>query len=159
MNDRAGAWFEGGLRYRLWFSEEDEHDSPSLPFSLCRRGDVVATRNVSCGVIDGREVRLFDLDALVRDDGSGTPSGPDRSVAALLRESFADDGVAGHRVSERWECAMVRAHAECRRLSVGPEGLMTMLADVVTLRDHDTGANDFRADRFDPLPDVPSGWA
>jgi hypothetical protein len=143
VNDRAGAWLDGGLRYRLWFSEEDEHDGPSLPFSLCRRGDVVAARNVSCGAIDGREVRLFDLDVLVRDDGSGTPSGPDRLVAALLDESFVDDREAGHRVSERWECAMVRADAECWRLSVGPEGLLTMLADGVTLRDHDTELDAF----------------
>ena len=68
MNDRATAWFDAGLRHRLWFSENDEHDGAGLPFGLCRRGDLVAVRNVSCGVIDGREVRLFDLDVMVRRD-------------------------------------------------------------------------------------------
>lgn len=131
MNDRATAWFDAGLRNRLWFSENDEHDGAGLPFGLCRRGDLVAVRNVSCGVIDGREVRLFDLDVMVRRDD-------ERSVSQhMIAEVFADDATATHVVTERWECAMVRAGAECWRLSVAPEGLLTALADVVSLRDQE----------------------
>lgn len=134
MNDRAAAWFDAGLRHRLWFSENDEHDGAGLPFGLCRRGDLVAVRNVSCGAIDGREVRLFDLDVMARrDDEPGISPGLQRMVAV----AFADDGTATHVVTERWECAMVRAGAECWRLSVAPEGLLTALADVVSLRDQE----------------------
>ena len=138
MNDRAAAWFDAGLRHRLWFSENDEHGGESLPFGLCRRGDIVAVRNVSCGAIDGREVRLFDLDVMVRrDDERGISLGPRRTIAGTIAEAFADDGTATHVVTERWECAMVRAGAECWRLSVAPEGLLTVLADVVSLRDQE----------------------
>lgn len=131
MNDRAAAWFDAGLRHRLWFSENDEHDGAGLPFGLCLRGDLVAVRNVSCGAIDGREVRLFDLDVMARRDDE--PGISQRMIAGV----FADDGTATHVVTERWECAMVRAGAECWRLSVAPEGLLTAFADVVSLRDQD----------------------
>jgi hypothetical protein len=50
----------------LWFTQHDEHEGASLPFGLCRRGDLVVVRNVSCGSIGGREVRLFDLDGNAR---------------------------------------------------------------------------------------------
>lgn len=144
MNDRAAAWLDAGLRDRLWFSEHDEHDGASLPFALCRRGDLVVVRNVSCGAIEGREVRLFDLDVLVRrDDGPGISPGPHRGLASTIVDVFADDGVATHALSERWECAMVRAGAECPRLSVSPEGLLTGLADIVALRDQDLELESF----------------
>ena len=138
MNDRAAAWLDASLHYRLWFNEHDEHDGGSLPFGLCRRGDLSLVRNVSCGAIDGREVRLFDLDVMVRRDAtSGMEPGPQRMITRLIVESFTDDGTHTHAVTERWECAMIRAGAECRRLSVAPEGLLSMLADVVTLGDQD----------------------
>lgn len=138
MNDRAAAWLDAGLRHRLWFLENDEHDGASLPFGFCRRGDLVVVRNVSCGAIDGREVRLFDLDVMVRrDDEPGISLGPHRLIAGMIVQAFSDDGLASHVVTERWECAMVRAGAECWRLSVAPEGLLTALADVVSLRDQD----------------------
>jgi hypothetical protein len=138
MNDRAAAWLEASLRHRLWFSEHDEHDGASLPFGLCRRGDHSLVRNVSCGAIDGREVRLFDLDVMVRrDTRSGIEPGPRSAITRLIEESYADDGTATHAVTERWECAMIRAGAECWRVAVAPEGLLTMLADVVTFRDQD----------------------
>jgi hypothetical protein len=138
MNDRAAAWFEASLHHHLWFSERDEHDGASLPFGLCRRGDLTVVRNVSCGAIDGREVRLFDLDVMVRRDAtSGMEPRPQRMIAKLIVDSFAEDDTATHAVTERWECALVRAGAECGRVSVAPEGLMTMLADIVTFRDQD----------------------
>lgn len=138
MNDRAAAWFEASLRHRLWFSEHDEHEGASLPFGLCRRGDLTAVRNVSCGAIDGREVRLFDLDVMVRRDAtSAMEPGPQRMIAKLIVQSFAEDDTATHAVIERWECSMIRAGADCRRVSVAPEGLLTMLADIVTFRDQD----------------------
>ena len=137
MNDRAAAWLDAALRYRLWFSEHDEHDGASLPFGLCRRGDVVVVRNVSCGAIAGREIRMFDLDVMIRDGELGISVGPQRMIAGMLVEAFADDAAPAHVVTERWECAMVRAGAECWRLSVAPEGVLTGLADVVSLRDQD----------------------
>ncbi|HEX7247272.1 MAG TPA: hypothetical protein VF351_04130 [Actinomycetota bacterium] len=138
MNDRAAAWFEASLHHRLWFDEHDAHDGASLPVGLCRRGDLTVVRNVSCGAIDGREVRLFDLDVMVRRDAApAMEPGPQRMIARLIVESFADDDTATHAVTERWECAMIRAGADCWRVSVAPEGLVTMLADIVTLRDQD----------------------
>jgi len=102
VNDRASAWLDAGLRHRLWFSEVDDHDGSSLPFALCRRGDLAIVRNVSCGPIEGREIRMFDLDVLVRDDEPIT-SGPflHRTIVNMLVETFADDAVAGHVVTER----------------------------------------------------------
>jgi hypothetical protein len=134
MNERAGAWLEASLRHRLWFSETDDHASSSLPFALCRRGDEVAVRHVTCGVIDAREVRTFDLDVIVHDDradGIGATSLADRV-------DTADEGVgSGGTVSERWECALVRAGAECARLAVTAEGIVTSLADLAVLPDQD----------------------
>ncbi|HVF08558.1 MAG TPA: hypothetical protein VNC60_08285 [Actinomycetota bacterium] len=138
MNDRAAAWLDASLHHRLWFSEHDEHDGASLPFGLCRRGDLTVVHNVSCGAIDGREVRLFDLDVMtLRDATPVMGPGPQRMIARMIVESLADDGTDAHAVTESWECAMIRAGAECRRLSVAPEGLLSMLADVVTFRDQD----------------------
>jgi len=67
MNERASVWLDASLRHRLWFAEVDEHDTASLPFALCRRGDRVVARHLSCGWIGEREVRAFDLDVLVRE--------------------------------------------------------------------------------------------
>jgi hypothetical protein len=70
MNERAVAWHEASLRHRLWFSATDDHPSSSLPFALCRRGEEAVSRHVSCGAIDAREVRSFELDIVVHDDRS-----------------------------------------------------------------------------------------
>ena len=135
MNERAGAWLEASLRHRLWFSVSDDHASSSLPFALCRRGDAVAVRHVSCGVVDGREVRTFDLDVLVRDDRE---DGMDALSLAELVETAVDGGADSLGVvSERWECALVRAGAECRRLAVTAEGIVTTLADLAVVPDQD----------------------
>jgi len=136
MPDRAADWLDAALHYRLWFSETDEHDSVSLPFSLCRRDDLVVVRNVSCGVTDDREIRLFDLEVWVEVGDQAIPPGPLDIVAGLV-EGTLGDGVPGHRLMERWECAVVRAGAECGRLSVVPEGMLTRLADMATFRDQD----------------------
>ncbi len=87
--------------------------------------------------IEGREIRMFDLDVMIREDEPGISAGPQRSMAGMLVQAFTDDGAPTHVVTERWECAMVRAGAECWRLSVAPEGVLTALADVVSLRDQD----------------------
>ena len=49
MNDRAAAWFEASLHHRLWFDEHDAHDGASLPFGLCRRGDLTVVRKCRAG--------------------------------------------------------------------------------------------------------------
>ena len=87
---------------------------------------------------------MFDLDVLVRDYEPIT-RGPTmhRAILNMLVETFADDAVAGYAVTERWECAMVRADAECCRLSVAPEGLLSVLADIVTLGDQDVELETF----------------
>jgi len=66
-----------------------------------------------------------------------------RLMAELLDGRFADGDVAGYVVSERWESALVGAGAECWRLSVGPEGLRTVLADAVALGDQDLELESF----------------
>ena len=80
---------------------------------------------------------MFDLDVMVRDDERGFSHGPERMIAGMIVEAFDDHGASTHVVIERWECAMIRAGAECWRLSVAPEGLLTVLADVVSLGDQD----------------------
>ena len=135
MNERAGAWLEASLRNRLWFSVSDDLATSSLPFALCRRGDEVVVRHVSCGWVDAREVRTFDLDVIVRDDPE------DRwdtvSLADLVEVAVDEDAGGRGRVTERWECAVVRAGAECRRLAVMPEGIVTTLADLAVVPDQD----------------------
>lgn len=134
--ERAAAWLDASLRHRLWFAETDEHDTAGLPFALCGRGDRPVVRNVACGVIGGNEIRLFDLEVWVEDTGSGNASGPNRIIAELIEEALGDE-MPGYRLAEAWECAVVRAGAECGRLSITPEGVVTRLADIVTLRDQD----------------------
>jgi len=134
--ERAAAWLDASLRYRLWFAETDEHDTAGLPFALCGRGDRAIVRNVACGVAGGREIRLFDLEVWVEDGGSGNASGQNRIIAELIEEVLGE-GMPGHRLAERWECAVVRAGAECGRLSIAPEGVLTRLADIVAFRDQD----------------------
>jgi hypothetical protein len=135
MNERAVAWHEASLCHRLWFSATDDHASSSLPFALCRRGDEVVVRHVSCGVIGAREVRTFDLDVIVHDDGS---SGIGATSLADLVDIVVDESAgSGGTVSERWECALVRAGAECERLAVTPEGIVTSLADLAIVPDQD----------------------
>jgi hypothetical protein len=135
MNERAVAWHEASLRHRLWFSATDDHASSSLPFALCRRGDEAVSRHVSCGVIDAREVRTFDLDVIVHDDGAG---GIAATSLADLVDIVVDEGAgSGGTVRERWECALVRAGAECGRLAVTPEGIVTSLADLAIVPDQD----------------------
>jgi hypothetical protein len=136
MNERAGAWLAASLRHRLWFCETDDHASPSLPFALCRRGDEVAVRHVSCGVIEGREVRAFDLEVLLHDDESGFGPVPRAVIGGLVAGVF-DDGTPGATVTERWECTVVRANAECQRLAITAEGIVTTLADLALLPDQD----------------------
>ncbi|HEY6567093.1 MAG TPA: hypothetical protein VI341_06195, partial [Actinomycetota bacterium] len=139
MNERVAAWSEAGVRHRLWFSEVDTYDTGSLPFALCRRGDTVVTTNSLCGVVDGREVRLFDLevrmDDPVPDLTGGLPTS--ESVVGLVVNLLDGPDVEGQKqfTTERWIGALVRAGAECWRLSIGPEGLLTALDDVVTLGD------------------------
>jgi hypothetical protein len=102
---------------------------------LCRRGDEVASRHVSCGVIDAREVRTFDLEVIVHDDGTG---GIGATSLADLLDIVVDEGAgSGGTVTERWECALVRAGAECARLVVTPEGILTTLADLAIVPDQD----------------------
>jgi hypothetical protein len=124
VNDRVSAWLDAGMRYRLWFSETDEHDGASLPFALCRRGDGIVVTNVLCGAIEGRQVRLFDLEVRVHDP---------ETLVGLAAEVPAE--LERQAVTERWTCAMVHAGAECWRLSVAPENIVTALDDVVTLGD------------------------
>jgi hypothetical protein len=138
VNDRAAAWLDAAMRHRLWFSEHDEHEGASLPFGLCRRGDLAVVRNVSCGAIDDREVRMFDLDIMARrDHEAGISSRPHRTITGMVIDAFADEGTDTHVVTERWECAVVRAGAECWPLSVAPEGLLTAFADTVAMGDQD----------------------
>ena len=135
MNDRASAWLEASLRHRLWFSETDDHACSELPFALCRRGDEVVSRHVSCGVIEAREVRTFDLDVVVREEGTaGIGANP---LVDLAGSMFDDDAGFRGTVIERWECALVRAGAECERLAVAPEGIVTSLADLAVVPDQD----------------------
>lgn len=134
--ERVAAWLDASLRHRLWFAETDEHDTAGLPFALCGRGDRAIVRNVACGVAGGHEIRLFDLEIWVEEGGSGNASGQNRIIAELIEEALGD-GTPGHRLAERWECAVVRAGAECGRLSIAPEGVLTRLADIVTSRDQD----------------------
>ena len=137
MNDRAGAWLDAGLRHRLWFSESDDHGSTSLPFALFDRGDLAVARHVTCGAVAGREVRAFDLDILVRSDGSAG-SGSRLVLAGELFEGvFEEETVTGYTLTQRWECAVVRAGAECWRLAVSPEGVLSTLADVALVPDQD----------------------
>jgi hypothetical protein len=133
MNERAVAWHEASLRSRLCFSPTDDHGCSSLPFALCRRGDEAVSRHVSCGVIDGREVRTFDLDIVEHDDGSGGIGAT--SLVGLLATVMDEGAGSGGTVSERWECALVRAGAECARLAVMPEGIVTTLADLALVPD------------------------
>ena len=135
MNERAGAWLEASLRHRLWFSASDDHASSSLPFALCRRGDEVAVRHVSCGVVGAREVRTFDLDVIVRDEPGGGAAAV--SLADLVEFAVEEGADAHGRVSERWECALVRAGAECPRLAVTAEGILTTLADLAIVPDQE----------------------
>lgn len=140
MNERAGAWLEAGLRHRLWFSPVDDHDTAAMPFALCDRGDRVEVGHVSCGWIGGREIRAFDLDVLVRADDHVPSSGFVASIDALaggLGEGLGGGRSEGYVVTERWACAVVRAGAECHRLSVAPEGLLTTLADLAIVPDQD----------------------
>jgi hypothetical protein len=132
--ERASAWLDASLRHRLWFAETDDHDTAGLSFGLCRRGDRAVVRNVACGVTGGHEIRLFDLEVWIEEGGSA--SSQNRIVAELIEEAFGD-GMPGHRLAERWECAIVRADAECGRLSIAPEGVLSRLADMVTFRDQD----------------------
>jgi hypothetical protein len=133
MNERAVAWHEASLRSRLCFSPTDDHGCSSLPFALCRRGDEAVSRHVSCGVIDGREVRTFDLDIVEHDDGSGGIGAT--SLVGLLATVMDEGAGSGGTVTERWECALVRAGAECARLAVMPEGIVTTLADLALVPD------------------------
>ena len=135
MNERAGAWLEASVRHRLWFSVSDDHAGSSLPFALCRRGDEVVVRHVSCGVIDAREVRTFDLDVIVRDDRSEGMAAV--SLADLVNVAVEGGAESLGRISERWECALVRAGAECRRLAVTAEGIVSTLADLAVVPDQD----------------------
>ncbi|MGZ5327525.1 MAG: hypothetical protein ACXWFU_04115 [Actinomycetota bacterium] len=136
MSERAAAWLDASLRHRLWFAETDDHDTAGLPFGLCGRGDRAVVRNVACGVTGGHEIRLFDLEVWIEDGGSGNASSQNRIIAELIEEALGD-GMPGHRLAERWECAIVRAGAECGRLSIAPEGVLTRLADMATFRDQD----------------------
>ena len=139
MNERVAAWSDAGVRHRLWFSETDTYEGASLPFALCRRGDTVVATNVLCGVVDGREVRLFDLEVRVDDPRpdllGGLPT--TGTVAGMVVNLLDGPDVEGQEqfTTERWICAVVRAGAECWRMSVGPEDLLTALDDVVTLGD------------------------
>jgi hypothetical protein len=135
MNERAVAWHEASLRSRLCFSPTDDHGCSSLPFALCRRGDEAVSRHVSCGVIDGREVRTFDLDIVEHDDGSGGIGAT--SLVGLLATVMDEGAGSGGTVTERWECALVRAGAECARLAVMPEGIVTTLADLALVPDQE----------------------
>lgn len=136
VSERANAWLAASLRHRLWFSEVDTYETASLPFGLCRRGDRALARHVSCGVFDGREVRCFDLD-LLEDVRPGVSPGPHRLIAGMVLEVFEDETGGANVTLERWECAVVRAGAECRRVSVAPEGLLTTLADLALVPDQD----------------------
>ena len=136
MNERAAAWFDASLRHRLWFSEVDDHDTAALPFALCDRGDRVDVRHVSCGWIENREIRAFDLDVLVRADDHVRSSGFAGSLAALAG-GVGDGASEGYVMTERWACAVVRAGAECHRLSLAPEGWLTTLADLAIVPDQD----------------------
>lgn len=137
MSERANAWLEAAVRRRLWFTEADEHDSASLPFGLCRRGDRALVRHVSCGVTDGREVRCFDLDVIEEAERRGVSPGPHRLIPGMVLDAFEDETDGATVVVERWECAMVRAGAECWRVSVGPEGVLSTLADLAVVPDQD----------------------
>lgn len=136
MNDRASIWLDASLRYRLWFAEVDEHDTASLPFALCRRGDRVVARHLSCGWIGEREVRAFDLDVLVRRDERSSPNLLEFVSSAVGRnvDEMQDPGFV---LRERWACALVRAGAACWRLSVAAEGLLSTLADLAIVPDQD----------------------
>ena len=137
MNARANAWLDASLARRLWFSETDDHDTGSMPFGLCRRGDLVVTGNVTCGAFERREIRMFDLEVMTQVDEPGLSPGSHRPLATLVARTVPEDRIAGHVVMERWECALVRAGAECRRLAVSPEGVLSMLADLAVMPDQD----------------------
>lgn len=137
MNERTGAWLDASLRHRLWFAETDEHDSASLPFALCRRGDLVATRHAMCGAAVGREVRVFDLEVLVRTEDTMLSGGPQDPIAELVDRALEGETVDGYMLTERWECALVRAGAECSRLAVSPEGVLSSVADAAIVPDQD----------------------
>lgn len=136
MNDRVGDWLEASLRHRLWFSATDDHASASLPFALCRRGDEVVARHVSCGVVDAREVRTFDLEIIVHEESDGVAV-DGTSVTDLVDMVFVKDTAPNGTVIERWECALVRAGAECERLAVTAEGIVSTLADLALVPDQD----------------------
>jgi hypothetical protein len=138
MIERAGAWLDACLRHRLWFSETDEHDSASLPFGMCARGDLAVARRVSCGTVASREVRAFDLEILVLSEESAGWASPQDLVEELLGETDEEaETTPGYALRERWECALVRADAECYRLAVSPEGVLSTLADAALVPDQD----------------------
>ena len=66
----------------------------------------------------------------------------DAFVEAL--EAAPEDAAhAGLVVAERWACAVVRADAECWRLSVAPEALWSTLADLAIVPDQDLESEAF----------------
>lgn len=136
MNERASVWLDASLRHRMWFAEVDEHDTASLPFALCRRGDRVVARHLSCGWIGEREVRAFDLDVLVRQDQRSSPNLLE-VVSSTVGRNVDETQVPGFVLRERWECVLVRADAECYRLAVSPEGVLSTLADAALVPDQD----------------------
>jgi hypothetical protein len=137
LNERTGAWLDASLRHRLWFAETDEHDSASLPFGLCRRGDLAVARHAICGVVAGREVRVFDLEILIRAEETRLSGGPQGLIGELVDRALEEEAVDGYVLTQRWECALIRADAECWRLAVSPEGVLSSLADVAIVPDQD----------------------
>lgn len=115
----------------LDFSVDDPFGTLNEPFSLFREGDGRGVENVSWGVWQGLEVRVFDY--WYYDESTDSEGRTSRTYA-------------------RFDCVLVPIDASCPRLTITRESVFTRIADVLTFRDHEFESEEFNR-RFDVTGD------
>ena len=119
---RKAAFAQQAAILHLTYQPEDTFGILSYPFTLLQRGDGQGAENVVSGT--WQEIDVIAFDYWYYDESMDAKGNTSRSY-------------------HRFDCVLVPVEADCPRLTVAPEGLLTLLADALSFHDIEFESDEF----------------